>query len=52
MVSIGELLLDAGLTRDQLEEADRSQTVYGGRLGTNLVETGYLGLDELAEHRA
>jgi hypothetical protein len=49
--SFGRWLIEQKiLTLDQLEEADRSQTVYGGRLGTNLVETGYLGLDELAEH--
>lgn len=38
------------LTEEQLSEGVRSQAVYGGRLGTNLVEVGYLGLDELAEH--
>lgn len=48
--SFGQWLLGEGiLTPDQLQEALRSQSVYGGRLGTNLVEIGYLGLDELAE---
>ncbi len=47
----GSWLVDQGiLTAEQLAEAVRSQVVYGGRLGTNLVEIGYLGLDELAEH--
>ncbi len=47
----GEWLVTQQLVSSaQLDEALRSQTVYGGRLGTNLVEIGYLGLDELAEH--
>ena len=47
----GEWLLEQRiLTADQVDEAARSQSVYGGRLGTNLVEIGYLGLEELAEH--
>jgi hypothetical protein len=44
------LLAERILTPEQLDEGLKSQTVYGGRLGTNLVEIGYLGLDELAEH--
>ncbi len=47
----GEWLLAEGvLNEGQLQEALRSQSVYGGRLGTNLVEIGYLRLEELAEH--
>lgn len=46
----GQWLVGEGiLTPDQLQEGLRSQAVYGGRLGTNLIEIGYLGLDELAE---
>lgn len=38
---IGELLVNEGLiTRKQLEEALKSQVIFGGRLGTNLVEMG------------
>lgn len=38
---IGELLVENGLlTRKQLEEALKCQVIFGGRLGTNLVEMG------------
>jgi len=38
---IGELLVSEGLlTLKQLEEALKSQVIFGGRLGTNLVEMG------------
>jgi len=44
----GKYLVRRGaLTRAQLDEATQSQVVFGGRLGTNLVELGYLRLDEL-----
>jgi hypothetical protein len=43
------LVAEGVVTPEQLDEGIRSQSVYGGRLGTNLVEVGYLGLDELAE---
>jgi len=40
---IGEMLLEAGiLTRQQLEEALNAQLIYGGKLGTNLVEHGFV----------
>ncbi len=40
---IGELLLKAGiLSRQQLEEALNAQLIYGGKLGTNLVEHGFV----------
>ena len=46
---IGELLVDERtVTVDQLEDALRHQVMQGGRLGTNLVELGYLQLDDLA----
>ena len=46
---IGELLLNAGvITEQQLDEALRAQVMWGGRLGTNLVELGALNLDEMA----
>jgi Type II secretion system (T2SS), protein E, N-terminal domain len=49
MARLGELLVAAGLvTTDQVEHGLRAQVMWGGRLGTNLVELGYLDLDELA----
>ena len=40
---IGELLVSEGLlTRKQLEEALKCQVIFGGRLGTNLVEMGII----------
>ena len=51
--SLGSYLVGQGLVKQaQLEEAKQSRSVYGGRLGTNLVELGYLGLEELATHLA
>ena len=37
------------ISREQLGEALQAQVVYGGRLGTNLVELGLLDLDQIAE---
>jgi hypothetical protein len=49
MPRLGDLLIQAGrVSQTQVEDAARSQVAYGGRLGTNLVELGYLELDELA----
>jgi len=46
---IGELLRAEGLlTIDQLEEALRAQTEWGGRLGTILIELGFIDLDGLS----
>src|SRR3990167_3128580 len=46
---IGELLVREGLIRpDQLEVGLRTQSQYGGRLGSVLVELGLLELDALA----
>ena len=40
-LKLGEVLLNEGLvTRKQLEEALKCQVIFGGRLGTNLVEMG------------
>ena len=44
------LMRQAALTRAELDEATQSQVVFGGRLGTNLVELGYLRLGELEKH--
>jgi len=46
---LGEMLVEAGrLTVAQVGEALKSQVVFGGRLGTNLIEMGYLEEEELA----
>jgi hypothetical protein len=44
------MLVDDGLlTQDQIAEALRAQVMWGGRLGTNLVELGYITLDDLTK---
>jgi hypothetical protein len=48
-LKLGELLIKEKLiTTDQLEEALQCQTVYGVRLGSSLIEMGYLDEDSLA----
>jgi hypothetical protein len=48
---LGEILVEAGvLTSAQLEDALESQVVFGGRLGTNLIEMGLLGENDLARY--
>ena len=50
MPRLGELLVAAGLlTPEQVEQALRAQVLWGGRLGTNLVELHYLELDPLSK---
>lgn len=47
---LGEMLVRAGkITPAQLEETLKSQVIFGGRLGTNLIEMGYVEEDELVE---
>src|SRR5215510_2327514 len=49
MARLGELLVAGGLlTIEQVEQALRAQVMWGGRLGTNLIELGYLDLDTLS----
>ena len=49
MARLGELLVAAGLlTAEQIEQALRAQVMWGGRLGTNLIELGMLDLDALS----
>jgi hypothetical protein len=49
VVRLGELLVGAGaLDARELEQALRAQVVWGGRLGTNLIELGFVDLDELS----
>ncbi|GFO53600.1 general secretion pathway protein GspE [Geomonas sp. Red276] len=46
---LGEMLLKVGaLKPEQLDQALQAQAIYGGRLGTNLVEMGFLSEEELA----
>lgn len=45
---LGEMLLQTGaLTATQLEEALSAQSVYGGRIGTNLLEMGLVSEEDL-----
>jgi hypothetical protein len=49
MPRLGELLVASGeLTANAIEQALRAQVMWGGRIGTNLVELGYVDLDKLA----
>jgi hypothetical protein len=46
---LGHILIDEGLiTEEQRDQALRNQTLFGGRIGTNLVALGALELDALA----
>jgi len=48
-IKLGEMLMEAGLlTRPQLEAALKNQVIFGGKLGTNLIELRYLTEDDLA----
>jgi hypothetical protein len=50
MPRLGELLVAAGLlSAEQVEQALRAQVMWGGRLGTNLIELHYLELDPLSK---
>ena len=47
-MKLGELLLNQRLvSREQLDEALRTQAFFGARLGTNLVELGFVDLESL-----
>ncbi len=49
MLRLGELLVAANvLEADKVEQALRAQVVWGGRLGTNLIELGFIDLDALS----
>lgn len=49
-VKLGTLLLrNAVIGLDHLEAALRSQVLYGGKLGTNLVEIGAIDIDSLSK---
>jgi len=52
-VKLGTLLLrNAAIGLSQLEGALRNQVLYGGRLGTNLVELGFIDLELLSSFLA
>jgi len=47
-LKLGEALIKEGLiTREALSKALERQVIFGGRLGTNLIELGYIKEDEL-----
>ena len=50
-MKLGTLLLrNAAITLSQLETALRTQVLYGGRLGTNLVELGFIDVNTLTTY--
>src|SRR6266480_2000888 len=50
MARLGELLVVTKLlTPEQIDQALRAQVMWGGRLGTNLIELGYIDLDALSQ---
>src|ERR1041384_781710 len=52
-MKLGTLLLrNAAIGLSQLEAALRNQVLYGGRLGTNLVELGFIDLELLGTYLA
>ena len=52
-MKLGTLLLrNAAIGLSQLEGALRNQVLYGGRLGTNLVELGFIDLELLSGYLA
>ena len=47
---LGRYLIDSGVcTAAQIDQAARSRGVFGGRIGTNLVEMGHLEVDQLEQ---
>lgn len=48
-ITLLDMLLNADLiNRDQFEEALRNRVLYGGKIGTSLIELGYISEEELA----
>lgn len=48
-LKLGEMLVrNSIITLDQLEEALKYQVIFGGKLGTNLIELGYLDEEAIA----
>ena len=52
-MKLGTALVKEGvITPEQLEEALKAQVIFGGKLGTNLIELGYLDAAEKAYRRS
>ena len=50
MPILARILIDGGMvTERQLQEAIQYQVLYGGRLGTNLYELGFITEERLQE---
>jgi len=48
-ITLLDMLLNAGLiNREQFEEALSNRVLYGGKIGTSLIELGYISEEELA----
>jgi len=48
-ITLLDMLQNAGLiTSEQFDEALKNRVLYGGKIGTSLIELGYIGEDELA----
>lgn len=48
-MKVGSILVkEKMITEAQLEEALRNQVIFGGKIGTNLIELGYITTDQLA----
>jgi len=51
MKTFGHYLVEQGvITKGQFEEATQSRVVFGGRLGTNLAELGYMRIEDIGLH--
>ncbi len=51
MKTFGHYLVEqAVITKEQFEEATQSRVVFGGRLGTNLAELGYMRVEDIGRH--
>lgn len=50
-MKVGNMLVkDRIITEAQLEEALRNQVIFGGKIGTNLIELGYLTAELLSDY--
>lgn len=48
-IKLGTMLVQEGLiSLQQLDEALKNQTIFGGKLGTNLIELGLVGEEDIA----
>lgn len=49
-MKLGSILVkEKIITEAQLEEALRNQVIFGGKIGTNLIELGYISTEKLSE---